>query len=854
MNMQLGMQNKLARHAPSRASHGMPAVFSSLATGSRSAVHAASSICSSSGANARTSLRRMRALPGRRGMHIAAQLAPATYAPPKADAVILTLPGGKEIKLETGEIGRQANGAIMATAGETMLYATACCSASPTGDGSFTPLTVNYAERFSAAGRTSGGFVKRDGRPRDAEVLVSRLVDRPIRPMFAKGWANDTQILEWVLSYDGVNDPEPLAITAAAAALLISDIPLKKAVAGVRVGMSADGGFIINPTVEEMETSRLDLMVAGTRDAVLMIEGFCDFLTEEQMIEALGKGSEAIASLCDQMEAWAKKVGKPKRTDAVVTVPEELESRLMELVGDSLTAAYKTSLSKEVRGAAVAEAQARALEALAAESGAASGSETVGGNGNGGGGRSYTPLQISMALEAVESRVMRGLVLDEQVRADGRGVADIRPVTCRAGLLPRTHGSALFTRGETQSICVATLGSANDALRSDTMRKPDGEDPESGRFYLQYHFPPSSVGETGRTGAPGRRELGHGELAQRALAPILPDPAQFPYTVRVESTITESNGSSSMASVCGGCLAMMDAGVPIARPVAGIAMGLILESNGRNAVLSDILGSEDALGDMDFKVAGDHDAITAFQMDIKVEGITLDIMAKALQQAKAGRRHILDQMAKCAPPPANTLSAHAPRMMRLQIDPDKKGAVIGSGGRVIKQIRDVSGATAIDIDESGMVDVMAPSQDAAAKAIEFVKLLASDPEPGTIFRNKAVAGLAAFGCFVELCPGRQGLVHVSELDDPAPTDVAAVVKVGDLMDVMVMGVADGGKLSLSRKAVQRHDRGEEVEMKAGGGGGRGGGGRGGGGRGGGGRGGGGRGGGGGGGGDRSRRP
>ncbi|PNW83947.1 hypothetical protein CHLRE_04g214501v5 [Chlamydomonas reinhardtii] len=788
MNMQLGMQNKLARHAPSRASHGMPAVFSSLATGSRSAVHAASSICSSSGANARTSLRRMRALPGRRGMHIAAQLAPATYAPPKADAVILTLPGGKEIKLETGEIGRQANGAIMATAGETMLYATACCSASPTGDGSFTPLTVNYAERFSAAGRTSGGFVKRDGRPRDAEVLVSRLVDRPIRPMFAKGWANDTQILEWVLSYDGVNDPEPLAITAAAAALLISDIPLKKAVAGVRVGMSADGGFIINPTVEEMETSRLDLMVAGTRDAVLMIEGFCDFLTEEQMIEALGKGSEAIASLCDQMEAWAKKVGKPKRTDAVVTVPEELESRLMELVGDSLTAAYKTSLSKEVRGAAVAEAQARALEALAAESGAASGSETVGGNGNGGGGRSYTPLQISMALKAVESR----------------------------------------------SICVATLGSANDALRSDTMRKPDGEDPESGRFYLQYHFPPSSVGETGRTGAPGRRELGHGELAQRALAPILPDPAQFPYTVRVESTITESNGSSSMASVCGGCLAMMDAGVPIARPVAGIAMGLILESNGRNAVLSDILGSEDALGDMDFKVAGDHDAITAFQMDIKVEGITLDIMAKALQQAKAGRRHILDQMAKCAPPPANTLSAHAPRMMRLQIDPDKKGAVIGSGGRVIKQIRDVSGATAIDIDESGMVDVMAPSQDAAAKAIEFVKLLASDPEPGTIFRS--------------------GLVHVSELDDPAPTDVAAVVKVGDLMDVMVMGVADGGKLSLSRKAVQRHDRGEEVEMKAGGGGGRGGGGRGGGGRGGGGRGGGGRGGGGGGGGDRSRRP
>ncbi|GIL59632.1 hypothetical protein Vafri_14366, partial [Volvox africanus] len=551
-------------------------------------------------------------------------------------------------------------------------------------------------------------------------------------------------------------------------------------------------------------------MVAGTRDAILMIEGFCDFLTEEQMIEALGFGSKAITSLCLQMEEWAKKVGKPKRADCVVVVPEDLEGRVFNLVGAQLREAYRTSLSKDVRGAAVAEAQARVLAELAAASASY-------GNGTAG---TYTPLQISMALKSVESRVMRSLVLEEGVRADGRGVSDIRPITSRAGLLPRTHGSALFTRGETQAICVTTLGTANDALRADSMRKTDEEDSDEGRFYLQYHFPPSSVGETGRVGVPGRRELGHGELAQRALAPIVPSGDVFPYTVRLESTITESNGSSSMASVCGGVLALQDAGVPISRPVAGIAMGLILEpaadlgsgfgsSSGstRYVVLSDILGSEDALGDMDFKVAGDRDTITAFQMDIKVEGITLDIMASALAQARAGRQHILEQMQRCNPPPSACLSPYTPRMLRTTVDPTKIGIVVGSGGRTIKQLKEVTGVTAINLDEEGRVDIVGPNEAAATHALELINLLVSDPEPGTVLRNRPVLSLAAFGCFVELCPGRQGLVHVSELADPAPSDVASVVSVGEKIDVMVLS-CDGGKVSLSRRAVAMLDQGE----------------------------------------------
>ncbi|KIY96871.1 polyribonucleotidenucleotidyltransferase, partial [Monoraphidium neglectum] len=467
--------------------------------------------------------------------------------------------------------------------GETVLYTTVCCENTPKGDGSFVPLQVNYQERFSAAGRTSGSYLKREGRPKDDDVLVARLVDRPLRPMFDKGWSNDTQVLQWVLSYDGVNQPEPLAITAAAAALMVSDIPLKKAVAGVRVALLGEGLWVVNPTAVQMAASRLDLVMAGTKDAVLMIEGFCDFLSEEQMIEAVGVGERAISKMCAEMEEWAAKVGKPKRTDRVL-LPAGLEERVIALTRDAVEAAYRAPTAKDVRTAAVEAARLAMVAAIEAS----------------GDFPGVTDVQLQMAFKAAESSVMRGLVLREGTRADGRGVTDVRPITSRAALLPRTHGSALFTRGETQALCVATLGTAADAQRIDGIRSAasdslagDSDSESSGpgaaagrakdafeTFYLQYFFPPSSVGETGRVGPAGRRELGHGELAQRALEAVIPSKDDFPYTVRVESTITESNGSSSMASVCGGCLAMLDAGVPLKEPVAGIAMGLILEPDG----------------------------------------------------------------------------------------------------------------------------------------------------------------------------------------------------------------------------------------------------------------------------------
>ncbi|GBF90656.1 polyribonucleotide nucleotidyltransferase [Raphidocelis subcapitata] len=508
---------------------------------------------------------------------------------------------GKTIVLETGEIGRQANGAVMATMGETVIYTTACCANKPTGDGSFTPLQVHYQERFSAAGRTSGSYLKREGRPKDDDVLVARLVDRPLRPMFAKGWSNDTQVLQWVMSYDGVNQPEPLAITAAAAALLVSDIPLKKAVAGVRVGLLGDNLWVVNPTAAQMAASRLDLVMAGTKDAVLMIEGFCDFLDEGQMLEAVGIGAAAIAGMCADMEAWAARVGKAKRGDRVL-LPEGLEERAAELAGAALEEAYRSPVSKEQRGTAVEAARKGAVEAIAAS----------------GDFPDVTDIQLQMAFKSVESSVMRGLVLREGRRADGRGVEQIRPITSRASLLPRTHGSALFTRGETQALCVATLGTAADAQKVDGIRSvaaaestaggesDDGAGAGGGNgggggggrheietFYLQYFFPPSSVGETGRVGP---------------------------------------------------------AGVPLKEHVAGIAMGLVLESDGS------------------FVVAGGRSGISAFQMDIKVEGITLAILAAALKQAAAGRAHILQEMAACAPPPRRALSPHAPVISMLRID------------------------------------------------------------------------------------------------------------------------------------------------------------------------------------------
>ncbi|KAK9821471.1 hypothetical protein WJX81_007489 [Elliptochloris bilobata] len=787
----------------------------------------------------------------------------------EADKITIEV-GGRQLTLETGEIGRQANGSVLVTDGETVVYTTACCSSEATGDGWFMPLQVQYSERFSAAGKTSSGWLKRDGRPKDAETLTSRLVDRPLRPMFAPGWSNDTQVLIWVLSYDGEHTPEPLAITAAGAALALSDIPLQKAVAGVRMGL-LDGQFVVNPTAAQMADSRLDLVMAGTADAVLMIEGYCNFLSEEEMLEAVRAGSAAVAVQCRAIDAWAARAGAQKRAVAATgpTAPAGLQERIASMATGEIEHAYCTITGKHARAASVIALQQRLKEQLGVSavgagraaapgsgpgpSGAAaraapaaaqpnppasefeaqraargdtpvaddSGGEEddaapAGANpvrpspypGAADGAQAVDTVMFSKAFKRVEAGVMRQLVLRKGLRADGRGVGDVRPIAARAGLLPRTHGSALFTRGETQALAVTTLGSSRAAQRSEDMAS---EAEESRKFYLQYFFPPCSVGEVGRMGAPGRREIGHGALAERALAPIIPDEIDFPYTIRVESTITESNGSSSMATVCGACLAMQDAGVPVKRPVAGVAMGLMLEPGGGFAVLTDILGSEDALGDMDFKVAGDAEHITAFQMDIKVEGITLEVLAAALAQAGTARRHILAQMARCAPPPRNALAAGAPRIVRFAIDPTRIGAMIGAGGKNVRAVTATTGVESIMVleQETGLIEVVGAESAGVEQARLLIQRLLEDAEEGNIYRDAKVMQVEKFGLIVEFLPGKEGLVHVSELDVSRTADPAKWA-VGDSIDVMLTEKSDNGKFRLSRKAVLLLDSGVQV--------------------------------------------
>jgi len=689
--------------------------------------------------------------------------------------------GGKQVTIETGEIGRQANGAVVTTCGETVIYTTACADKGKPGDGSFLPLSVQYMERYSAAGRTSGGFIKRDGRQKDGEVLTSRLVDRPLRPMFCEGWAFDTQVLQWVLSFDGVNSPEPLAITAAGAALAISDIPLKKPVAGVRVGMIGQE-FVVNPTIQQMQDSPLDLTIAGTEDAVLMIEGFSDFLTEEQLLESVRVGAEAVSTICKHIQAWADKVGKPKSTDLVLP-PQGLEAEVRAMAKEGLDRSFRIA-GKQERGRATDAVKEAVFKWLVEDPD----------------GPMHPEVHVSTAFKKVCSEVVRNMVLDEKIRTDGRGLEDVRPIACRAGVLPRTHGSALFTRGETQALAVVTLGNTKSALRVDGMQSVS-EDDDSKSFYLQYFFPPSSVGETGRHSIPGRRELGHGQLAERALLPVCPDASDFTYTIRAESTITESNGSSSMASVCGACLAMMDAGVPVKAMVAGVAMGLVLKDDGSFVVLTDILGTEDALGDMDFKVAGSREGVTAFQMDIKVEGITIDIMKQALEQARRGRLHILDRMGECRPYPAGEVRPFVPRVKRIEVPVDDIALIIGSKGATIKALIEESGAESINVSQDGTVEILAPSSESVEKAVELIKQRTTRIQAGQIYRKCKVVSCVAFGCFIEIMPGKEGLCHISELDLKRVNAVEDVVKRGDLVDVKVLAVATNGKISLSRKAL-----------------------------------------------------
>ncbi|GMH40287.1 hypothetical protein BSKO_08191 [Bryopsis sp. KO-2023] len=696
--------------------------------------------------------------------------------------------GGRKIYLETGEVGRQANGAILASDGETVIYTTACCNNDkPTSYSDFVPLTVDYQEKFSAAGKTKGGFMKRD-RAVDHEILTARLVDRSIRPLFMDGWVNETQVLEWVVSFDGEHLPEPLAITAAGAALAISDIPLAKAVAGVRVGWIEGEGPVVNPTLEQLENSKLDLLLAGTADAVIMIEGYADFLSEEDMMKAIDLGVKAVNSAADQIAKWAEQVGKQKLIDYLIPCPSSLVDTLDSFCGLELKEVFK-EWEKKVRGAQMKEIWQRISKKFIerTEEGPESAEDQ----------ETYEAVYWKNAFKTLQSKIIRERVFSEGVRIDGRGVEEIRPISSRATILPRTHGSTLFTRGSTQALCVATLGGRKSAQRVNTIKVDDVHN-----FYLQYFFPPSCVGEVRRYGGmPGRRELGHGQLASRSLAAVVPHQDDFPYTIRVESTITESDGSSSMASVCGGCLAMLDAGVPIDRPAAGIAMGLILnKETGDFLVISDILGTEDALGDMDFKVAGDKDGITGFQMDMKVEGITVEVIEQAIAQAKRGRIHILGEMAKCSPPPRRELSKYAPVVSRRVIDPELISLVIGARGSTIKAITEESGVTTIDVNDEGLIEVEGDSKELVAKAEKMLDIITNKKKVGDIFRQGAVVKVASFGAFVQLAPGCDGMVHISEMAVGRVEKVEDVLKVGDLVDVQVISV-ESGRLALSMKSL-----------------------------------------------------
>lgn len=684
--------------------------------------------------------------------------------------------GEQKISFETGKIARQANGSVIVKCGETLVLCTACAAPKADESTDFLPLRVDYQEKFSSAGKTLGGFIKREGRPAEREILVSRLIDRPLRPMFEDGYYNEVQVLSYVLSYDGINLPDPLAICGASAALVLSDIPLIKPIAGVRVGF-INNQFVINPTMSQMENSKLDLMMAGTEDAVLMIEGFADFLTEQEVLQAITKGHESIKTICHALTEWKNKIGKEKNRTTLRKLPKELYHEVQAIGNPLLDKALRIGL-KQKREDSLAEAAKAVLEAFQPKD-----DEEP----------KYPQSHIEYAFKEISSKMMRQMILNEKVRADGRSPKDIRFIDVEQAIIPRAHGSSLFTRGETQALAVCTLGGEGMAQRYEDL---NGEGLQ--RFYLQYFFPPFSVGEVGRLGAPGRREIGHGKLAERAIQATLPKKEEFPYTIRLESNITESNGSSSMASVCGGCLALMDAGVPIKRPVSGIAMGLILEKD-KYVILSDILGIEDALGDMDFKITGDHQGITAFQMDIKVEGITLDIMKDALDQAKEGRIHILNKMLNVAPTYKKEMSKYAPRIETLQIKPSKIATVIGPGGKQIRAIIEQTGVQ-IDINDDGLVSISAVDLDSIEKAKAIINGLTSEVEIGKTYTGKIVK-IAPFGLFVEILPGKEGLCHISEFDHARIANLEDHVKEGDMISVKVLDINERGQIKLSRKAL-----------------------------------------------------
>lgn len=686
--------------------------------------------------------------------------------------------GGRTLVLESGRIARQADGAVLATYGETSVLATVVADRHPRTGIDFFPLTVNYQEKTYAAGKVPGGYFKREGRPSEKETLTSRLIDRPIRPLFVKDFKNETQVIATVLSHDLENDSDIVAMVAVSAALTLSGIPFRGPICAARIGYR-DGDYLFNPSLDEIADSALDLVVAGTRDAVLMVESQAKELSEEVMLGAVVFGQKSFAPVLDAIIRMAEKAAKPPR-DLPEAGDSDVAARVAELARDGVAEAY-TRADKQERQSAIAACRDKVSAELATDDDTAS--------------------AVGAAFKSLESDIVRNAVLDTKKRIDGRGLADIRPIEAAAGILPRTHGSALFTRGETQALVVATLGTGDDEQFVDALEGTYKEN-----FLLHYNFPPYSVGETGRVGFTGRREVGHGKLAWRALKAVLPARDDFPYTLRLVSEITESNGSSSMATVCGASLAMMDAGVPVAKPVAGIAMGLIKEDD-RFAVLSDILGDEDHLGDMDFKVAGTSDGITALQMDIKITGITEEIMGVALEQARDGRLHILGEMSKGLSSARDEMGEYAPKIETITIPQNKIRDVIGTGGKVVREIVEESGAK-IDIGDDGVIKIASSDAAAIADARGRINAIVAEPELGVIY-DGTVVKLMNYGVFVNFFGKRDGLVHISQLADKRTEHPEDVVAEGDKVKVKVIGFDDRG-VRLSMKVVDQQT-GEDLE-------------------------------------------
>ena len=682
--------------------------------------------------------------------------------------------GDSDLVFETGKIAKQTNGTVYAHYEGSAVIATVCCGKEPNDALDYVPLSVEYNEKYYAAGKIPGGFLKREARPKDKEILVSRLIDRPMRPLFDKAFGREIQVVPTVVSSDMNNTPDMIAINAASAAVTISDIPFAGPIAAVRISL-VDGKYVINPTFTQIEKSTLDIVVAGTRDGITMVEGGAKEVSEEVMLDAIAHAQPVITQICDAQIELRKLAGKEKLP--VLTPVIDL-SWLEPVKAEAYPLIKEASFvkGKMERYAALAKVQAEIRAKFA---------DLIEEEAKG-------ESQISALFEELEYEILRSSILNEGVRTDGRKVDQIRPITCEVGLLPRTHGSALFTRGETQSLAVTTLGTASDEQMFDTI---DGEKTFSS-FMLHYNFPPYSVGETGRL-TTGRREIGHGHLAQRALEAIVPSKEDFPYTIRVVSEIMESNGSSSMASVCGGCLSLMDAGVPIKKTVAGIAMGLITEGAdySKYVVLSDILGEEDHLGDMDFKVTGSKDGITAFQMDIKIAGVTPEIMKKALEQAKQGRLHILSVMEESLNAPRSEINEHAPKILTMKVDEEKIGAVIGTGGKTIKAIAAQSGAE-LNIADDGTITIYGKNSAAAQKAKELVISIVEEPEVGKIYQG-TVKRIMDFGAFIEILPGKEGLCHISKLAKTRVQNVEDVLSVGQVVPVKLMEIDRQNRLNLS---------------------------------------------------------